>query len=84
VVALVHGDWPGVLRYNPLGPVVAIFIGVLAAQSLVSLLIHGDFRDAGGGRVGLVVKRGLFVVVVLEIVLWVGRFFGAFGGPVPV
>jgi hypothetical protein len=62
----------------------ALFIGVLAAQSFVSMLVHGDLRDAGQGRIGLVVKRGIFVVVALEFTLWIARFFGAFGGPVPV
>jgi hypothetical protein len=83
-IALLHGDLDGVLHYNPLGPVMAVFIGVLALQSLASVLVHGDFRGAGEGRVGLVVKRGILVVGALEVALWVARFFGALGGPVPV
>ena len=83
-IALLQGDLHGVLHYNPMGPVMALLIGLLAAQSFVSVLVHGDFRDAGEGRLGFVVKRGIFLVVALEIVLWVARFFGAFGGPVPV
>lgn len=84
VLALVHGDLHGVLHYNPFGPVMALLIGVLGLQSFVSVLLHGDFRDAGAGRAGLLVKRGVFVVVVLEVLLWGLRFCGAFGGPVPV
>ena len=83
-IALLHGDLDGVLRYNPLGPVMAVFIGVLAAQSLGSVLVHGDFRGAGEGRLGLVVKRGILAVAAVEIVLWGVRFFGVLGGPVPV
>ena len=83
-VALLHGDLDGVLRYNPLGPVMAVLIGVLAAQSLVSVLVHGDFQGAGEGRVGRVVKRGIVLVGALEVVLWITRFFGVLGGPVPV
>lgn len=83
-VALLHGDLDGVLHYNPLGPVMAVLIGVLAAQSFVSVLVHGDFRAAGEGRVGLVVKRGIVLVGALEVVLWIARFFGVLGGPVPV
>jgi hypothetical protein len=30
------------------------------------------------------VKRGIVVIAALELVLWIARFFGAFGGPVPV
>ena len=84
VVALLQGDLDGALHYNFIGPVMAVLVAALAVQSLVSVLVHGDFRDAGAGRVGLVVKRGLLVVLVLEVALWLARFFGAFGGPVPV
>lgn len=83
-VAFLHGDLEGVLRFNPLGPVMAVLIGVLALQSIASVLVHGDFRAAGEGRVGLVVKRAILVVAVFEVGLWVARFFGALGGPVPV
>lgn len=83
-IALLHGDLDGVLQYNPLGPVMAVLIGALAAQSLGSVLVHGDFRAAAEGRVGRVVKRGILVVAALEIALWVVRFFGVLGGPVPV
>ena len=83
-IALLHGDLEGVFRYNPLGPVMAVLIGALAAQALVSVFVYGDIRAAGEGRVGLVVKRTLIAVGVLEVVLWLARFFGALGGPVPV
>ncbi len=84
VIALAHGDLHGVFRYNPLGPAVALLLGVLAAQSLSSVFRYGDFRAAGEGRLGSVAKRGLFVVCALEVILWVARFFGVLGGPVPV
>ena len=83
-LALLHGDLEGTLRYNPLGPVMALLIGVLAAQAIVSVLVHGDFRDTGEGRLGFVVKRAIVGVAALELVLWIARFFGALGGPVPV
>jgi hypothetical protein len=84
VIALTRGDWPGVLHNNPLGPVAALLIGMLGLQSCVSVLRYGDFRLTGEGHVGLWVKRALLVVVALEVMLWIARFFGAFGGPVEV
>jgi hypothetical protein len=84
VVALLHGDLHGVFEYNPLGPVLALFMGVFGVQALASVVTHGDFRDAGEGRLGAVLKYGIFVVAGLEVVLWIARFFGLFGGPVPV
>jgi len=79
-----HGDLHGVVQYNPLGPVAALLIAILAAQAIVSVLVHGDFRDVGEKRVGLIVKRGIMLVAAGELILWVARFFGALGGPVPV
>lgn len=84
VLCLLHGDVHGMTRFNPLGPVIALLIGIMALQSLVSVARFGDFRDAGEGKIGVVVKRGIFLVFVLEFGLWIARFFGAFGGPVPV
>jgi hypothetical protein len=48
------------------------------------MLMHGDFRDFAEGRVGRVLKRAVLVIAVLEGILWIARFFGAFGGPVSV
>lgn len=84
VVALFAGDLHGVLHYNPLGPVAALLLGALAVQSLGSLFVHGDFRGAGEGRFGRVARRALYLVAAAELVLWIARFFGALGGPVPV
>jgi hypothetical protein len=84
VLALLHGDLHGVLANNPLGPAAALLIGIFAAQSWFSLLRWGDLRDAGEGRLALVIKRLLFVLAGLEVVLWIARFFGFFGGPVSV
>ena len=84
VICLLHGDMQGVLRTNMVGPVAALLIGLLGVQGIVSMLVHGDFRNVGEGRLGYVVKRLLVVAAAVEIVVWVARFFGAFGGPVSV
>jgi hypothetical protein len=84
VVCLLHGDLAGMLRYNPLGPVAAVVVGVAAVHALALVFVDGDFRRVGEGPFGRAVKRALLVVLALEIALWITRFFGAFGGPVPV
>jgi hypothetical protein len=84
VLALLHGDLHGVLAYNFLGPVAAGLIALLALDVLRSVFVHGDARAAGQGRLGGAIKLGVFVVAGLEVVVWVARFFGFFGGPVPV
>lgn len=84
VLALAHGDLHGVVRYNAFGPLVAALIGVMVVRSAASFIERGTWGrlDEGGG--GRLVARAIFVVAVLEVALWVARFFGAFGGPVPV
>jgi len=84
VLALVRGDLTGVLQMNPLGPVAAVLLGALGVQALASVLVRGDFHALGAGPVGRSMTRALVAVVVLQIALWIARFFGAFGGPVPV
>lgn len=84
VLALLRGDFHGVLANNPLGPAVAIVMGILAAQAWVSVLRWGDFRDAAEGKLGLILKRLFIGLAVLEVALWILRFFDFFGGPVSV
>lgn len=84
VLALLHGDLHDVLRYNPFGPAMAILMGIFGLQAFASMVKYGDFREAGEGRLGRIVKVVFFAVAALEVGLWVLRFFGLFGGPVPV
>jgi hypothetical protein len=84
VVALLHGDLAGVLRFNPFGPVMALVLGLLGVETVVTVLRRGDTRAIGSTRAGRFLTRALVAVAALEIALWVARFFGVFGGPVPV
>jgi hypothetical protein len=83
-LALAHGDIAGVFRSNPFGPVMALLLAGLAAQAIASMLLRGDLGRVGEGRFGILLKRGVMVVAVGEVLLWIARFFGALGGPVPV
>lgn len=80
VLALFSGDLDGVLRNNPFGPVMAVVLGVLVVQTILSVLRHGDLRDVGGRRL----TRLVMVLAAFEVALWIARFCGAFGGPVAV
>lgn len=84
MLALASGDVGGVLRYNPLAPFMTLLIVALVLQALASVLSTGTFRRVGDGRVGMVVSRGVIVVAALQVILWVARFGGFLGGPVPV
>jgi hypothetical protein len=84
VVALLHGDLAGVLHMNPLGPVMALVLGLLAIEAIISVLQSGNASRVGSSRAGRFLTRALIVITALDVVLWIARFFGAFGGPVPV
>ena len=81
-LATLRGDVATAFALHPLVfvalPVLA-FVGVLAGKRYV---VHGrfDLPTVLGRRLG-----PLFVVIYVAMVaLWAARFFGAFGGPVPV
>ena len=84
MLALATGDLHGLVRYNPLAPFMTALVVALALQALASLLATGTFRRVGDGVVGTLVSRGVMVVAALEVLVWVARFGGFLGGPVPV
>lgn len=84
MLALASGDLHAFVRYNPLAPFMTVLIVILMVQALASLLVTGTFRRVGDGKVGMLVSRGALVIASLEVVLWLARFGGLLGGPVPV
>lgn len=84
MLALATGDLPAFLRYNPLAPFMTLLVVVLAVQALGSVLATGTLQRVGDGKVGVLVSRGALVVAALEVALWLARFGGVLGGPVPV
>jgi hypothetical protein len=84
MLALASGDLHGLVRYNPLAPFMTLLVVALAGQALASVLATGTFRRVGDGAIGLLVSRGVMVVGGLEVLVWLARFAGLLGGPVPV
>jgi hypothetical protein len=84
MLALASGDLAGLVRYNPLAPFMTLLVVVLAGQAFASVLATGTFRRVGDGAIGLYVSRGVMVIAGLEILVWIARFGGFLGGPVPV
>lgn len=84
VMAALHLHFGEAMRLNPSAPVFAFCVGVIAAEGLFRIVRDGHARDLalkGPGRWAL---RGLVIAVVLQLPIWALRFFGLFGGPVPV
>ena len=82
-LALLHGDLHGALL-NPFAPVMLALLGGFAARLVFVSVRDGDARRFGEGRLVSLMLRVLLVTLGLAIVVWIARFFGAFGGPVPV
>jgi hypothetical protein len=76
--AMLHLHFAQATRIHPLALVVVPFVGVLVAVELLGFVMTGRFglwTDKSAVRIaGLAMCAALFVV-------WIARFFGAFGGP---
>ena len=84
MLGLASGDLDALVRYNPFAPVMTALVLLLAVQAVMSVLATGTLRDVGHGRIGTVVSRGMMIVATLEVLVWIARFGGFLGGPVPV
>jgi hypothetical protein len=84
VLALMHFHFGEAMRFNPSAPIIAICVGVLVVEGLWMVVRDGHARDlaiTGPGRWAI---RGIVLAVALQVPIWALRFFGLFGGPVPV
>ncbi|WP_437581698.1 DUF2752 domain-containing protein [Sorangium sp. So ce887] len=82
-LALAHGHVAEALRFHPLAPLMAPL--VLAAIAYNAAIYVKDGRIAATESVqGAWVTRLGAALAVLMVAVWVARFLGAFGGPVPV
>ena len=84
MLALAHGDLAGYVRFNPLAALMTLILVVLVGSTFHSLLTTGTYREVASGRLGVLLSRGAVVVALLEFLVWIARFAGFLGGPVPV
>jgi len=84
MLALFSGDVASMIRFNPLAPFMSALVALLAAQALASVFTTGTLRRTGDGAIGQVVSRGVLLVAAVQVALWLARFAGFLGGPVPV
>lgn len=79
MMSLFHGDVHGSLHMHPLA--------VPATILLVPLLVHTTlaiFRRQASAEMPRWLLRAWQVLLIVATGLWIARFFGALGGPVPV
>ncbi len=77
-------DFATAMRFNPMAPVITLAVAVLAVDGILRILRDGQARDLAVRGTGAWALRVLIVAVLLEMPIWALRFFGLFGGPVPV
>lgn len=80
---LLHGHLAEAVRLHPLAPVVSPLVIALVAYGLVHFVRHGRW-PAQSGRAGSWVAAVGIALWALLLGVWLARFHGAFGGPVPV
>lgn len=80
--AMLQGDFQGALALHPLVFVVSPLAMAIVALNVGSYLLRGRLFEMGPRAKWL---EGLLLAVAVSMLLvWVARFFGAFGGPVAV
>ena len=82
-LALAQGHVHEALQFHPLSLIIAPLVIAAFSYNAVTYVLRGRWfsAEAVQGRVvtGLGIALGAAVIIV-----WIARFFGAFGGPVPV
>ena len=82
-LALLHGHLGDALRFHPLVPVVTPLFALVFAWNAASYVRHGRWSAAEGLQ-GRWITRVAATLGALMVAVWVARFLGALGGPVPV
>jgi hypothetical protein len=72
------------LRMHPLALPVLAMVGLFLVSSVWTTLTLGTPLAVHKGKLGRAALAGLVVVYAAALLLWVLRWFGMFGGPVPV
>ncbi|AUX43765.1 hypothetical protein SOCE26_052200 [Sorangium cellulosum] len=81
--ALAQGHVAEALRLHPLSPVVAPLVIAALVYNAATYVKDGRVAAAESLRGAWVTGLGLALAAAM-LGVWVARFFGAFGGPVPV
>ena len=81
---LAAGELSASLALHPLAAPTAAAQGLLAVASIASTVRFGARWSLLRARWGRVIVALVALVLASDVVLWIARALGAFGGPVPV
>jgi hypothetical protein len=82
-LALLDGRLLDAIAFHPLSPVISPLLAAMLIQKGGMYLVIGRWWETNQRR-GQWGTRITLALVTLSIAVWAARFFGAFGGPVPV
>lgn len=82
-LALLHGDLHGTLL-NPVAPLLVVLLGGFAARLVYVAARDGHTRAFDEPPAVRAMLKVFVVALLVALILWILRFFGWFGGPVPV
>jgi hypothetical protein len=80
---LLHGHLGAALAFHPLVVVITPLAALVALVNGAAYVRHGRWSAVEGMR-GPWLNAATIVVGVAMVAVWIARFLGAFGGPVPV
>ncbi len=83
ILALLHGRVVEGLHHNAIAPFIVAGIGLFALRSITLAATQG-FSAVGRDRLALGIAKGLAVLWVVQLLVYLARFAGLFGGPEPV
>lgn len=81
---LVEGNVGASLAMHPLAVPTALSQLVLAVATIAAAVVFGAPWSLARARWGRAALALVVIVMAADVVLWIARMFGAFGGPVPV
>lgn len=82
-LALLHGHVADAYHLHPMVFLMAPLVAAGALVNATSYVRHGRW-SASEALSGRALTAGAIALGLVMLTLWVARFFGAFGGPVPV
>ena len=83
-IALFHGDLGAALRFHPLVLVLTPLFGAAMLKALVDYVRGAELVSTPAWWTGRVVTLLATALLVAVVGVWLLRFAGWFGGPVPV
>jgi len=82
-LCMLRGDLGGMVRFHPLAPLVLLFLGGYLGVNALGYVVRGRWGWVDE-RMGRGSNAAVWGFLALTLGVWLARFAGLLGGPVPV